>query len=59
MLHSTDVSSVFKAANRYNDAFLLILYEDEDIVIAQHDFNPTSDSDLPFKKGEKLKVIHE
>ncbi|KAF4070828.1 hypothetical protein AMELA_G00277950 [Ameiurus melas] len=32
---------------------------DEDIVIAQHDFNPTNNSDLPFKKGEKLKIIHE
>ncbi|XP_058235774.1 tyrosine-protein kinase Blk [Hemibagrus wyckioides] len=32
---------------------------DEDIVIAQHDFNPTNESDLPFKKGEKLKIIHE
>ncbi|KAG9282841.1 tyrosine-protein kinase Lck [Astyanax mexicanus] len=32
---------------------------DEDIVIAQHDFKPNNDSDLPFKKGEKLKIIQE
>uniref|UniRef100_A0A8B9KT84 Tyrosine-protein kinase n=1 Tax=Astyanax mexicanus TaxID=7994 RepID=A0A8B9KT84_ASTMX len=37
----------------------LILYLDEDIVIAQHDFKPNNDSDLPFKKGEKLKIIQE
>ncbi|KAK1795918.1 hypothetical protein P4O66_009028 [Electrophorus voltai] len=32
---------------------------DENIVIAQYDFEPTSDSDLPFKKGEKLNIIQE
>ncbi|XP_062857401.1 tyrosine-protein kinase Blk [Trichomycterus rosablanca] len=32
---------------------------DEDIVIAQHDFKPANDNDLPFKKGEKLKIIQE
>uniref|UniRef100_A0A3B4DBM3 Tyrosine-protein kinase n=1 Tax=Pygocentrus nattereri TaxID=42514 RepID=A0A3B4DBM3_PYGNA len=39
--------------------FCLVLFLDEDIVIAQHDFKPTNDSDLPFKKGEKLKIIQE
>ncbi|XP_071757626.1 tyrosine-protein kinase Blk [Centroberyx gerrardi] len=32
---------------------------DEDVVVAQHDFKPTNDSDLPFKKGERLKVLQE
>ncbi|XP_072552576.1 tyrosine-protein kinase Blk [Salminus brasiliensis] len=32
---------------------------DEDIVIAQHDFKPTNESDLSFKKGEKLQIIQE
>lgn len=40
-------------------AYRLVFSKDEDIVIAQHDFNPTNESDLPFKKGEKLKIIHE
>ncbi|XP_066563787.1 tyrosine-protein kinase Blk [Amia ocellicauda] len=33
--------------------------EDKDVVVAQHDFNPVNDHDLPFKKGEKLKVLQE
>uniref|UniRef100_A0A8C2ANG7 Tyrosine-protein kinase n=1 Tax=Cyprinus carpio TaxID=7962 RepID=A0A8C2ANG7_CYPCA len=32
---------------------------DEDIVIAQYDFQPASDSDLQFKKGDRLKIIKE
>ncbi|XP_067097229.1 tyrosine-protein kinase Blk isoform X1 [Osmerus mordax] len=32
---------------------------EENIVIAQHDFKPTNDSDLPFKKGDRLKVLQE
>ncbi|KAM4632895.1 tyrosine-protein kinase Blk [Polymixia lowei] len=31
----------------------------EDIVVAHHDFKPTNDSDLAFKKGERLKVLQE
>ncbi|KAK0135529.1 Tyrosine-protein kinase Lck [Merluccius polli] len=31
----------------------------EDVVIAQHDFKPTNDIDLAFKKGERLKVLRE
>uniref|UniRef100_A0A8C1CEP8 Tyrosine-protein kinase n=2 Tax=Cyprinus carpio TaxID=7962 RepID=A0A8C1CEP8_CYPCA len=31
----------------------------EDIVIAQYDFQPASDSDLQFKKGDRLKIIKE
>lgn len=37
----------------------LISFLDEDIVIAQYDFQPASDSDLQFKKGDKLKIIKE
>ncbi|XP_026102334.1 tyrosine-protein kinase Blk-like [Carassius auratus] len=33
--------------------------QDEDIVIAQYDFQPASDSDLQFKKGDRLKIINE
>uniref|UniRef100_A0A8C1K0Z8 Tyrosine-protein kinase n=1 Tax=Cyprinus carpio TaxID=7962 RepID=A0A8C1K0Z8_CYPCA len=32
---------------------------DEDIVIAQYDFQPASDSDLQFKKGDRLKIIND
>jgi len=34
-------------------------FSDEDIVIAQHDFQPASDTDLQFKKGDRLKIINE
>lgn len=37
----------------------LIFFSDEDIVIAQYDFQPASDHDLQFKKGDRLKVIKE
>ncbi|KAM3860943.1 LOW QUALITY PROTEIN: tyrosine-protein kinase Blk [Diretmus argenteus] len=30
---------------------------DEDVFVAQHDFKQTNSSDLPFKKGERLKVL--
>ncbi|KAG1963610.1 tyrosine-protein kinase Blk [Pimephales promelas] len=33
--------------------------QDEDIVIAQYDFQPASDTDLQFKKGDRLKIINE
>lgn len=29
------------------------------VYVAQHNFKGTSDSDLPFKKGDKLKVLQE
>ncbi|XP_023695082.1 tyrosine-protein kinase Blk-like [Paramormyrops kingsleyae] len=32
---------------------------DRDVAIAQFDFNPMNDHDLAFKKGDKLKIIHE
>lgn len=35
------------------------LFSDEDIVVAQHDFQPASDRDLQFKKGDRLKIINE
>ncbi|TMS12190.1 Tyrosine-protein kinase Blk, partial [Larimichthys crocea] len=31
----------------------------ESLYVAQHDFKATNDSDLPFKKGDKLKVLQE
>ncbi|XP_051951519.1 tyrosine-protein kinase Blk [Xyrauchen texanus] len=31
----------------------------QDIVVAQYDFQPASDSDLQFKKGDRLKIIKE
>lgn len=34
-------------------------FSDEDIFIAQHDFQPASDTDLQFKKGDRLKIIKE
>lgn len=37
----------------------LTFFSDEDIVIAQYDFQPASDHDLQFKKGDRLKVIKE
>ncbi|XP_059212150.1 tyrosine-protein kinase Blk [Centropristis striata] len=33
---------------------------DDDVVfVAQHDYKATNDNDLPFKKGDKLKVLQE
>ncbi|KAM9551001.1 tyrosine-protein kinase Blk [Salvelinus alpinus] len=32
---------------------------DEDVAIALHDFKPTTDNDLPFKKGERLQILEE
>uniref|UniRef100_A0A673BQ04 Tyrosine-protein kinase n=1 Tax=Sphaeramia orbicularis TaxID=375764 RepID=A0A673BQ04_9TELE len=32
---------------------------DDTVYVAQHDFKGTNDSDLPFIKGEKLKVLQE
>nr|XP_046155062.1 tyrosine-protein kinase Blk [Oncorhynchus gorbuscha] len=32
---------------------------DEDVVIALHDFKPTTDQDLPFRKGERLQILQE
>ncbi|XP_068432680.1 tyrosine-protein kinase Blk [Clinocottus analis] len=31
----------------------------DEVFVAQHDFQATNDSDLPFKKGDKLKVLKE
>ncbi|TKS76063.1 Tyrosine-protein kinase [Collichthys lucidus] len=31
----------------------------DSLYVAQHDFKATNDSDLPFKKGDKLKVLQE
>ncbi|KAL0967094.1 hypothetical protein UPYG_G00247740 [Umbra pygmaea] len=33
--------------------------KDHDIVIAQHNFQPTNDNDLAFRKGERLQVLQE
>lgn len=30
-----------------------------DVFVAQHDFKATNGSDLSFKKGDKLKILHE
>ncbi|XP_064847827.1 tyrosine-protein kinase Blk [Oncorhynchus masou masou] len=32
---------------------------DEDVVIALHDFKSTADNDLPFRKGERLQILQE
>lgn len=34
-------------------------FTDENIAIAQYDFQPASESDLGFKKGDRLKIIRE
>lgn len=50
------------ASNSYNDMLQSGCCEsvnDDDVVIAQHDFKPTNKNDLPFKKGERLKVLQE
>uniref|UniRef100_A0A3Q0R1X6 Tyrosine-protein kinase n=1 Tax=Amphilophus citrinellus TaxID=61819 RepID=A0A3Q0R1X6_AMPCI len=39
--------------------FVLFFSLDDTLFIAQHDFKPTNDSDLPFKKGDKLKVLQD
>ncbi|TNN82589.1 Tyrosine-protein kinase Blk [Liparis tanakae] len=33
--------------------------DNDEVFVAQHDFKGTNDSDLPFKKGDKLKVLQE
>lgn len=38
---------------------LLYLSLEDIVFVAQHDFKATNDSDLPFKKGDKLKVLQE
>lgn len=38
---------------------MLYLTLDDNVFVAQHDFKATNDSDLPFKKGDKLKVLQE
>lgn len=40
---------------------ITVLYSslDDVVYVAQHDFKATNDSDLPFKKGDKLKVLLE
>ncbi|XP_028809479.1 tyrosine-protein kinase Blk-like isoform X5 [Denticeps clupeoides] len=30
---------------------------EDDMVVAQYDFQPTNETDLPFKKGDRLKVL--
>lgn len=32
---------------------------DDMVYVAQHNFQPTNDTDLPFKKGDKLRVLEE
>lgn len=54
-----EMSMQFVKCNDVNVLIVSFLHEGEDIAIAQHDFKPTNESDLPFKKGEKLKIIHE
>ncbi|MED6237205.1 hypothetical protein ATANTOWER_020718, partial [Ataeniobius toweri] len=41
-----------RTANAYSS-------NEENVFIALHDFNVTNSSDLPFKKGDKLKVLQE
>lgn len=36
-----------------------IFFSDEDVVIAQYDFQPASENDLQFKKGDRLRIIKE
>ena len=38
---------------------LLFLSLDDIMYVAQHDFKATNDSDLPFRKGDRLKVLQE
>uniref|UniRef100_A0A672P2K1 Tyrosine-protein kinase n=1 Tax=Sinocyclocheilus grahami TaxID=75366 RepID=A0A672P2K1_SINGR len=45
--------------NQIFELHILTFFSDEDIVIAQYDFQPASDSDLQFKKGDRLKIIKE
>lgn len=37
----------------------LFLSLDDVVFVAQHDFKATNDSDLPFRKGDKLQVLQE
>uniref|UniRef100_A0AAY4B4A3 Tyrosine-protein kinase n=1 Tax=Denticeps clupeoides TaxID=299321 RepID=A0AAY4B4A3_9TELE len=32
-------------------------FSEDDMVVAQYDFQPTNETDLPFKKGDRLKVL--
>ncbi|XP_030626619.1 tyrosine-protein kinase Blk [Chanos chanos] len=57
--HSTDFANFHRSHNRVSPASLSMFLSDDDIVVAQHDFQPANESDLPFKKGEKLKIVQE
>ncbi|XP_077076945.1 tyrosine-protein kinase Blk isoform X2 [Siphateles boraxobius] len=57
--HEHHNSSNSKASHLSRDHRKQSNNQDEDIVIAQHDFQPASDTDLQFKKGDRLKIIQE
>lgn len=39
--------------------YINFVSSDENVFVAQHDFKATNEMDLPFKKGDKLKVLKE
>ncbi|KAM9703868.1 tyrosine-protein kinase Blk [Menidia menidia] len=49
---SNSANHIARSGNTYSDY-------DETVFVAQHDFKATTNNDLSFKKGDKLKVLQE
>ncbi|XP_068614557.1 tyrosine-protein kinase Blk-like [Brachionichthys hirsutus] len=50
--HKGKNSHVARTGNTYPD-------NEDGVFVAQHDFKATNDSDLPFKKGDRLRVLQD
>uniref|UniRef100_A0A673VTC2 Tyrosine-protein kinase n=1 Tax=Salmo trutta TaxID=8032 RepID=A0A673VTC2_SALTR len=55
----TDTKPLFLYIKQTSPLHIFLSLPDEDVVIALHDFKPTADNDLPFRKGEKLQILQE
>ncbi|XP_040919767.1 tyrosine-protein kinase Blk [Toxotes jaculatrix] len=49
---SHSLNHITRSGNTYSD-------NDDTVFVAQHDFKANNDNELPFKKGDKLKVLQE
>lgn len=55
----TDKNQALHSSNHIERTGNTYLNNDEIVFVALHDFSATNDSDLPFQKGEKLKILQE
>uniref|UniRef100_A0A673W372 Tyrosine-protein kinase n=1 Tax=Salmo trutta TaxID=8032 RepID=A0A673W372_SALTR len=56
---SYNLLTCFRTSFQTSPLHIFLSLPDEDVVIALHDFKPTADNDLPFRKGEKLQILQE